>query len=323
MTPTYLSPTPSVTLIPSLTPTASATGTTATSIVPTAVYVTDTPVISTAIATSVQPEAVFLATVVPVTLLPTVRPASAFASPVSQRVLRYNPQPGVNPLPISAEIPVTSLPAVPQNTSFDGGSIQQGAQEIVVPQGWVAWWRTGTISCAIYDELKTDGPCPLIEDGELTYRRPEFTVIPGTGRWLDPPRVLGTGQAARFFCTYGICVAGYLQQVRVEAGQAYRLDAWVQAWCSGNAGDPYHSQLDTQDDWRNCELAVGVDPAGGVDPLSPDIVWQAVTAYDAFTYVSTPSVLAQSGAMTLYLRGRSLWGLQHNDFHFDQVSFGP
>ena len=68
-------------------------------------------------------------------------------------------------------------------------------------------------------------------------------------------------------------------------------------------------------------MALGIDPTGGADPLSPAVIWQAIYAYDTYTFVSTPAVLAQGPVMTLYLRGRSLWALRHNDFHFDQGTF--
>jgi len=216
---------------------------------------------------------------------------------------------------------VAELPVTPINTGFEGAAAQQGAMEVVVPEGWTAWWRTGPVDCAIYRRLSTTGPCPALEEPDLMYRRPEFSVIPASGVWLDPPRVYGQGQAARFFCTFGICTAGYLQRVQVVPGRRYVLSAWVHSWCTDNGNDHYHSQLETRDDQLNCEMALGLDPSGGLDPLSPAVVWQAAYAYDSYVYLATPAVAAQGSVMTLYLRGRSLWGLRHNDFHFDQVSF--
>ena len=187
--------------------------------------------------------------------------------------LIYTPSGEINVLPISAVVAVRDLPATPFNAGFEGPAIQQGAPEVYAPQGWTAWWRTGPVDCTIYRVLGTAGPCPVFEEPDLIYRRPEFTVIPASGPWLNPPRVLGEGAAARFFCTYGICVAGYLQRVQVIPGQTYVLSAWVQSWCSDDDSDHAHSQLATEDDRLNCELAVGLDPEAGLDPRSPTIVW--------------------------------------------------
>jgi hypothetical protein len=252
---------------------------------------------------------------------PATVPAVNVPPPAIRPVVTYVPAAGVNPLPLPPVVDVAVLPTAPQNAGFDGGAQQQGAMEVVVPRGWTAWWRTGEVDCSIYQRLGTTGPCPAYEEPGLAYRRPEFTVIPGSGRWLNPPRVYGQGQAARFFCTYGICAAGYLQQVQVVPGQTYALSAWVHTWCSENTSNLYQSQLDTRDDQLNCALSLGIDPTGGLDPLSPAIQWQETYAYDTYRQLTTGPVAAQGQVMTLYLRGRSLWGLRHNDFHFDQVAF--
>lgn len=238
-------------------------------------------------------------------------------------VVYYTPVAGLNSLPVSAAVPVADLPTAAANTGFEGRAAPQGAQEVVAPAGWLTWWRSGPVDCALYAQLGTMGPCPAVEYPGLAYRRPEFSVIPRTQQWLDPPRIYSGGQAARFFCTYGICIAGYVQRVQVTPGQQYVLGAWGHSWCSDNTDDPYHSQLETQDARLNCELAVGLDPTGGLDPFSPAVVWQTLYTYDTYTYLQTPPVTAERPVMTLYLRGRSLWGLRHNDFHFDQVTFTP
>lgn len=260
-------------------------------------------------------------TLIPTLLAPVVQP-SLVGVDVDGRMIANVPASGINPLPLPAVRSLDQIPAQPVNTGFDEEAMEQGAVEVVVPDGWTAWWRTGPIDCGIYQRLDTTGLCPALEEPNLSYRRPEFTVIPGSGRWLDPPRVVGDGQAARFFCTYGICEAGYLQQVRVTPGAVYTLSAMVHAWCTQNTADVYHSHTGTRDEQLNCELALGLDPSGGINPLSPDVVWTAVYAYDVFAEVVTPPVRATGQVMTLYLRGRSLWAVRHNDFHFDRVSFG-
>lgn len=243
------------------------------------------------------------------------------------------PLPGLPPVAVTvpAGAPSYIFPGVqsgtaiqleqPVNADFDEGGFQQGAPEIIVPVGWQAWWRTGPVDCARYTQLQTTGPCPALQDANLTYKRPEFSVVPASGAWLDPPRVAGAGQAARFFCTYGICEGGYLQQVSVIPGERYALSALAHAWCTQNTADPYHSQLDTRDDRLNCEVAVGIDPKGGTDPWSSDVIWQAAYLYDVYGELVSPAVQASGPVMTLFLRGRSLWALRHNDFHFDRVTF--
>ena len=309
VTPTWQSPTPSVTPIPSIT--ASLTPVAPTRTVPPS----ETPVAQPVTIATVTPTAT--ATAVRVTIPPPLDLVTAAAPQVlAAGADSMRPAVGVVGQPVQGAQSVQ-----PVNSGFDGEAEIQGSAEIVVPVGWTAWWREGGLDCSVYLSLGTTGPCPAYDMPEVTYKRPEFSVIPAEGRWLDPPRVVGAGRGARFFCTYGICEGGYFQQVLVEPGLSYSLGAQVHAWCTQNTADPYHSQLDTLDDRLNCALSVGLDPTGGLDPWSPNIVWQTVTAYDVFQMVNTPAVQAQGGTMTLFLRGRSLWAMRHNDFHFDQVTF--
>ncbi|MBN2471191.1 MAG: hypothetical protein JXN59_10740 [Anaerolineae bacterium] len=314
VTPTWQSPTPSATPIPSLTASLPPTLTALPTATPTASPELTPSEESTLPPELVEPAVTLWVTIPPPLVVATAQAPGPAAIPPAQSV--QDPA-GPSPIP---ERPA-DLPQAPVNPGFEDAAVEQGASEVVVPLGWSAWWRTGPVDCAIYEALETTGSCPASDAPDLVYKRPEFSVIPAEGRWLDPPRVIGAGQGARFFCTYGICEGGYFQQVQVQPGQAYVLSAQVHAWCSQNTQDPYRSQLGTRDDQLNCELAVGLDPTGGTDPRSPAVVWGAIYAYDTFQPASTPPVRAQTSIMTLYLKGRSLWALRHNDFHFDQVTF--
>jgi hypothetical protein len=303
VTPEWPAPTPTVTTIPSLTPSQTPRPPTPTREV--------TQPVATSIALP-SPDVIPAATGVMFTIPPRLMIATAIV-----------PTPGAvgSDAFQAGDVAPGALPGVPVNLDFDGGTVEQGAGEVVVPAGWTAWWRSGPVDCDIYVLLQTAGPCPALAELGLAYKRPEFTVIPAAGRWLDPPRVADSGQAARFFCTFGICEGGYWQQVRVTPGRDYSLSALVHAWCTQNGDDPYHSQIDTADDRLNCELALGMDPTGGIDPQGGSIIWQGISAYDTYQAVITPVVKAQASVVTLFLRGRSLWGMRYNDFHFDRVSF--
>lgn len=223
----------------------------------------------------------------------------------------------INPIPLPPVVDGSTLPTIPNNIDLDSGQVQQqGIQEINVPQGWVAWWREGTVDCTIYLSLPTDGQCPTLQDPDTIYKRPEFTVV----SQIQYPNRVRDGQAARFFCVFGVCQGGYMQRVQTTPGANYVFSAYGFSWCS--QGDTINvSQLATRDDFLNCEIAVGIDPTGGIDPLSPNIIWSTANIYDSFSLLATPPVTATTNVMTLYIRGRSLWGLKHNDFHFDDLNF--
>jgi len=219
-----------------------------------------------------------------------------------------------------AQVP---LPLVAADLSFEGGENYQDDQvEIGVPQGWQAWWRRGQLDCTLYQQLPTDGQCPLLDDPSAVYYRPEFQVLNGDEMILGE-RVQNGSQAVRFFCTYGVCTAGLYRRVEAVIGQAYVFGGMAFTWCDNTPAvheDPLISQLVTRDDQLNCEVALGIDPAGGIDPFSGNIVWITRNYYDTYQYLETPAITAQSDVITLFIRGRSLWGMHHNDFHFDNLS---
>ena len=155
------------------------------------------------------------------------------------------------------------VPAPLQNGSFEGGYSywRDPATDIVhdsvdVPTGWVFFW-----------------------DPSL-YKLPEVRVIEAKDSYLDPPRIYSGTQALKWFTLYSLGDVGMYQHVPAEVGQLHRAEDHAHVWYS-QRDNPYLSEWkDGNGIWHvipdgdpGMEVMIGIDPAGGQDPWSEDVVW--------------------------------------------------
>lgn len=188
----------------------------------------------------------------------------------------------------------TPIPGHALHDSFEGGwSHWGGVPELYVPDGWHPYWRQRTPS-----------------DGAGFYFRPEYK------RTTRSERVFDGWQAAQWFNTYATHIGGLQRSVYVGEGQTITASAWAMAW-SSIYDDPEVS-------WGGSyRLAIGVDPTGGNDPWSPDIMWSdpgtpGWKVHDEWAYLDV-TVQAENDHVTVYLRGDAEWPVKHNDAYFDEV----
>jgi hypothetical protein len=98
----------------------------------------------------------------------------------------------------------------------------------------------------------------------------------------------------------------------VPAGAVVTLSAWGQAWSS----DKDDSKVSNNGVY---ELSVGIDPTGGTDFNSSNIVWSPRNGtLDQWVELKVQAK-AQAGQVTIYLRGDAAYRLKHNDAYFDDV----
>lgn len=176
---------------------------------------------------------------------------------------------------------------------------------IFVPTGWTAWWKEGP---AEHDPQNTNG-----------YTRPEMMVISKEDPYLDPPRVYYGQNAVKMFTFYKIHQAGLYQTIDVEEFYSYKASGWVHAW-SSTEDYPYESDQDSESDIANFTFYVGIDPTGGTDPWSEDIVWSVGRpVYDAYGSISTGDVeaTANTNKITVFIKSDVMWPFKHCDAYFD------
>ncbi len=189
---------------------------------------------------------------------------------------------------VSADCPGTPL----ANPNFEEGFTAREAGEVEVANGWYPWFQ--------------DGPH---QDQGLNHR-PEWDAE--NAQWHGTRRIKEGTWAQKWGKVYATHRAGIYQQVNVPAGSQVTLTAWAQAW-SSTEDDPAVSKDGAY------ALMVGIDPTGGTDWRSNNIVWSEPNrTLDQWVQLSV-SARAQGGTITAYLRGEAEWPVKHNDAYFDAV----
>lgn len=191
-------------------------------------------------------------------------------------------------LPAQADCPGNAV----ANGNFEGGFSARGAGEVEVANGWHPWWQEG----------------PYQDEG--LNKRPEYK--PEDASRYGRRRVREGNFSQKWFNTYATHHAGILQQINVPASSLVTASAWVQAWSSSKSdadvsvGGKYGTR-------------VGIDPTGGTDWRSDNIVWSAENfALDQWVNLNVQAQ-AKGNTVTIYLRGDAEWPLKHNDVYFDDV----
>jgi len=174
------------------------------------------------------------------------------------------------------------------NPGFEGAFAEYtGAPELKVGEGWTPWWDENA-------------------------HRPEYKRA---GIEVDADRVHAGSSAQQWFNTYAAHTAGIYQRVYgVPVGQALVLEAWVQAFSSSD-DDFEHSN-------GKYRMRIGLDPYGGLDPESSDVVWSgggnAIEPYDEYAFLQVQAT-ARSDRVTAFVWGQAEWPVKHNDAYVDDV----
>ncbi|MGB9880398.1 MAG: SdrD B-like domain-containing protein, partial [Anaerolineae bacterium] len=180
-----------------------------------------------------------------------------------------------------------------RNPGFEEGFSDRGAGEVSVANGWQPWWQ--------------DGPGQM----QGYYRRPEYK--PEDAARYGRRRVRSGNFAQKFFNTYSTHNAGLLQQVQVPVGSKLTFSAWVQAWSST---DPNPDAIVNPGNYR---VYVGIDPTGGTDWSSPNVVWsEPRMEYNTWMRLEVQAV-AKASTITVFLRGQPEFRVQFNDSYWDDA----
>ncbi len=161
--------------------------------------------------------------------------------------------------------------------------------------GWTPWWRSHDPS-----------------DPDFIIRMPEYK--PADPNFNNPPRVR-TGQAAQqYFTFFSTHEAGFLQQIPVIPGLTYQFQIWGHSWSAEDDDDAYSGPQDGQ-----LNQKIGIDPTGGDDWQSPNIIWGPERMqYDTYGLFQL-SATAQSPTMTVFTYSQPNFPVKHNDVYWDDA----
>ncbi|MDX1613123.1 MAG: hypothetical protein R3300_02365 [Candidatus Promineifilaceae bacterium] len=189
---------------------------------------------------------------------------------------------------------------------------------VLTPPGWLVWFRQ--------------------EEGE--WGRPE-------GRGASEAERSRSGERGYALFVSGQRLdAGLMQQVHVGRGARLRFSAWAHAWSNhealeqpdeyphpddvkwseGAGYDSFFSLAGNLDDHqkaeklRNVTFWVGIDPQGGQDPLSDNVVWgSGAHIYNVFAQVPPVEATAEADTITVFTRAQSAMAYKHNRVYWDDA----
>jgi LysM repeat protein len=220
------------------------------------------------------------------------------------------------PLALHAQTPGQNLLADGDFEAPPTWPQQDGIGEVQVAPGWRAWYIDPDQVPAY---VKTPNNCKENGPTQCYWMRPEFrdTVLASF-----PNRVHGGIRAQKYFSYGRMHEAGLYQRVTgITPGARLRFSIYVQAWQCFNIDNCGKNGI-RSDDPANMHLRVGIDPFGGSNPFSANIVWSPEReAFDRWVEFSVETQ-AKGDAVTVFTHSRAEWDYarQNNDVYLDDAS---
>jgi hypothetical protein len=264
-------------------------------------------------------------------LIAAILVVAVVASVSTAITLRITQDAPVSPLSAPAATPTNML----KNPDFEEGfHFQSDIGELYIGNWWKAYWfevecDSSIFNCYNLECIPYDPGCyiqcpmncdygwhcdPEHIDWGCWWARPEF-------RDTDNPSRVQHGIVSQKYFTHGrMHQAGLYQEVSgVTPGVSLRFSIWVQTWQCRNYTDccPYvkcHSDFPYA-----MHLQVGIDPYGGTDPTSPDIVWSSEReSFDVWTQLSVVATPV-SNTVTVFFQSRADFDYAriNNDVYID------
>ncbi len=192
-------------------------------------------------------------------------------------------------------------------------------QTVVMAPGWSAWWQPPNEDPSDPNYYATyPSRCSASAPFDcVPWHMPEYNQTRNSPQ--DPPRIRSGQNSQKYFTFWSVHEAGVYQVVEgVHPGMALRFSIYMEIWSATKMDhaepNPHFSFGQT-----GMHLKIGIDPTGGVDPWSKEIVWSGEQdAYDQFTRFEVQAV-ARSNKVTVFTHSRPENPMEHNDIYLDDA----
>jgi LysM repeat protein len=183
------------------------------------------------------------------------------------------------------------------NPGFEDPYLNVGGEPArQVAQGWTPWHVGRTANMPDYENTQ-----------------PEYApAAPETAR------IRSGGNAQLYSSFYATHDGGVFQRVTgISPGTRLRFSVYAYVWSTT------FDDRDSSEDPGDVVLQVGIDPSGGTDGTSQNIVWStAVSQYDAYREYSVMAD-ATGMAVTVFVRSRVGFPVQYSNIYLDDAVLAP
>ncbi len=168
----------------------------------------------------------------------------------------------------------------------------EGVMPGQIAQGWLPWFST--------------------DSGAL---EPEYYAASDEASGLGSPRIRNGSDAQQYFSFFSTHIAGVYQPVGgIVAGSPLEFSVYSWLW-SSNLDD-----VNVSDAEAAMTIEVGIDPTGGQDATSANIIWSApVSIFDEF-FQSKIAAVAQSDIVTVFVRSVITEPLRNSVVYLDDAA---
>lgn len=191
--------------------------------------------------------------------------------------------------------------------------------KVQVPSGWSAWWRSPNADQADPNYFNSfPAYCPdksTTPPNCVPWHVPDFQDTAHDPQQSGPDRLVSGDNSQKFSSFSAVYAAGLFQTVNgVTPGQLLRFSVQMAAWSS------FENDSSISTGQASMNLRVGIDPSGGTNPFSANVIWSAAQdSFDRFSVFSI-EVAAQADQVTVFTYARPVLALPHNDVYIDEAS---